>query len=196
MNERVQYIVSQVRMNLSEISQANIQTLDIIYRANQVQNNILLETKCVEKDFEIFLLTGQQSYDFEDENTLDIKEVFSSWGGEIQYIPNNRWRGYKDLTGSRPCYMTVFANKVHFAPVPVTDTDSVTVWAYQTSYEDAITEQNEPEIPKFCDDAIIAGVCAHYDPKNWKEEYRDLVRLINRRVHQKVSKHKETNLEW
>jgi hypothetical protein len=190
MDSRTAGILGQIRLYLKEISQQNVQNGELLYHCNQAQRQILLETKCIEKDYDI-QFSGVQEYDFEE--FLIIKEIFPSWSGKIDYIKNNEWINYKDLTGGNPAYCTVFGSKIYFAPVPTTG--SVKIWAYQSDLETEMEDNVPPEVPKICDRAIVLWVTAQYRPE-LIAEYDKQIKLIKSNLHTKTNKPKESYPNW
>jgi hypothetical protein len=193
MDIRVANILGQIRLNLKQISIQNIVDGELFYQCNEAQRQILLETLCLEKTFDIQFQAGISEYDFFDENTINIKKIFTSWQGNIKYVLNIDWEKYKYTTGSNPYYCTIFSNKIYFAPIPQASTDTAEIWAYQTDIIDEMTVDISPEVPRICDRAIVSWVTAQYtEDQRYYAEYLRQLRLINK-VHAKTSMPKENN---
>ena len=171
MNDRVKGILSDVRLNLKEVSVANIQDGEIFDAAGKVQNDILLRLGGVERSFKVKLTLNQIDYDFANENTYDFNNFFTSWNGELIYKKNIEWNEYKHLNGEHPLYFTIFASKLYFSPKPSSSDDYVEFWGTQYAVINDMDADVEPEIPKVCDDALILGICARFNAKDFTELY-------------------------
>lgn len=195
MDQRIHDIVSEIRSRLSEIHKQNIQNDEIYRKANKIQKELLSELKCVEKEFEVQLLTGVEDYDFYDEQTLDIKSFHPSWEGTLERKRNQDWDSLSS-TGSNPCWVTIFSNKLYFKPVPENNDNTVKVWAYQTGLIYPMDDDIPPEVPDLCDDAIILGVCKEFNRENFIEDYMMERERLRRLFHRKDSIIKVKKSYW
>lgn len=195
MDQRVKDILSQVRLNLKEVDVSAIQDEEIYRKANKIQKELLSEFKCVEKDFRIDLLDGVEDYDFYDEQTLDIKSFHPSWEGTLERKRNQDWDALSS-TGSNPCWVTIFNNKLYFKPIPASNDNHVIVWAYQTGLIYAMDADIPPETPDICDEAIILGVCKEYDRQNFIEDYMLERERLRKLFHRKDSLIRTKKSNW
>lgn len=184
MDQRSADIISQVRLNLSEISDDLLKDGYIYRKADRVQRKLMRELKCVEKEFQIDFAIGVEEYDFIDEKTLDVKLVIPSWEGELIYKPNVEFVTLPTDGANYPVYWTIFDHKVYFRPYPAS-LDNVKIWIIQNDVIYQMDDDIPPETPKYCDDALILGICAEYDPKNWKAEYVEELETLRKNIHVK-----------
>lgn len=163
-DERVKRIVSQVRQYLGEISNVNIQDRHIYNKANFIQTELMLDTKCVEKEFEIILLKDTEDYSFVDENVLAINSYETSWGGTLYKVKNQNWHTISTTGEQYPIYYTIFNNTLKLRPIPLRDDDTIIFRGYQTAVINRMDQDVPPEIPAYCDYALIFGICAEFNP--------------------------------
>lgn len=184
-DQRSQDIVSQVRLNLNQLSTQELKDTHIYRKADRVQRKLMRELKCVEKEFQIDLISGVEDYDFIDEKTLDVKLIMPSWDGPLTYKPNVEFTEYPIDGTTRPIYWTIFDHKVYFRPYPTITDDYVKLWIIQNDVIYPMDADIPPETPAYCDDAVILGICAEYDPKNWKAEYIEELETLRKNIHSK-----------
>lgn len=162
MNSRNQLILSRVRLALKRLNQAAEEDEVLYDYATEVQDDIFL--KCdIEKPFEIILLQNVADYDFAAENKLNIKAIEPSWGGLFEKVSQADWHKYKDITGNRPCYYSIFDQRMYVAPVPKLTTDKLIIKASQVKTIVPIDENVPPELPDIFDNVIVYGICKKYD---------------------------------
>jgi len=159
---RTRNIIDFVKIKLKETAGIDVQEQEIIYASNLIQNQILRETKALEVQIELSLISGTNKYDlakyitqteywegisytWENEpiktydlgsiNIFSIKALIPSWDDseEIKYIANNKWQKAKqEYTGDYPLVYTQFANYIYLAPIPTTN-DTIEIWAYRAA---------------------------------------------------------------
>lgn len=192
MTDRVNEIISQIRYNIGELSNA-VQKGELYNKINRVQSQIMLRTGCLERNFDIVLKKDVQSYDILPESVLVIDKLFTSWKSDLRYQTN--WAKYKDIAGQHPFYYTIYADKIYFAPIPVNDNEIVTVWGRQIGAVNKVDDETDPEIPSVCDEAIIAGVTAMYNP-DYINVYEQQIKLLNSKIHLKTALGREADPNW
>jgi hypothetical protein len=171
------YIVSRVRRKLGEVDISNIPDLEIYELAQEVQNNILNAVR-PEINFSILLVPGQEAYLFPDETTVQISSVLPSWQyGHIEFVPQADWKQYRDMaSGSvgNPFHATIFARTMYLSPVPqscsVPPAASIEFWAHQVASDVPILASGSI-LPRVLDTTLILGICAEYEPENFKLLY-------------------------
>ena len=165
MNERVQKLVSQVRMQLGRLDDSALLNEDIYLTANDIQAQIMMRTMCLEKAFIVALISGKQEYDLSSQGQLRIKEIVTSWDADLIQVPEGAWKNYHNMTGAEPIAFWLFAKKLFLAPVPQSGNETLTIYAYQMDVVNEIDADTPPEIPAYCDFCLTLGVAAQYDPK-------------------------------
>lgn len=181
MDSRVADIVSQIRLNLRQVDVSDIVNGDIYGKAKRVQGDIMLRTRCLEKSFILELTEDVDYVDFTDEKSLHIVKITPSWDCEFSVVPPIKFDDYKDDTDTSNVHITFFARKLWIRPIPTSSGDTITLWGYQTSPLLDVDDDTAPEIPEECDDALILGICAQYDPR-FKADYDSEIDLLQRNV--------------
>lgn len=195
-NARVTDICSQVRLNLGQVGIENIQDGEIHRIAKRVVRDLLRELKPLEISFDVVLVEDQESYDIEDEATLDIKALIPSWDERLEFVDNIRYGEISTTGNNYPVYCTIFNRKLYFRPIPSADDDIVTVWAYQTEPKTDIDTDTAPETPEYLDEAIILGVCAQFSRKDFIEAYELEKNRWKGKIHKKHNQPKTMRLNW
>lgn len=195
MNDRSSKIISQVRLRLGQTSTDDLKNKQIYTIANYIQTDIMLDTKCVEKDFTIYTQAGVESYDFADEETLLIKSYETSWNGLLAYKPQPFWNGLP-TSGGDPIYYSIFDRKIYFRPFPQRTDDTITIKAYQTKVILGMDDDIEPEIPSYADRCLIYGICAEFLPDRFLQMYLELRTQVAINAHNKVGVPLEGNMNW
>jgi hypothetical protein len=190
---RSQNILGRIRLKLGQISPQKVQDEEIYYLMQQAQNAIIKRTKCLEASAEVVTVKDQENYLAPLDGIMEIKNVFTSWGGDVEFVANNDFDRYKGATGSYPAWATLFNKSLYLAPVPVTDGDKITIWAYKSKASTEINKDAEPEIPAELDEALYLGVMKEFDdsyiPKYEQE-------LMTAPVNIKQRKNTQVNSTW
>ena len=154
--------MSRVRLALKRLNQTAEEDEVLMDYATEVQDDIFL--KCdIEKSFEIILIQNVAEYDFAAENKLNIKAIEPSWGGLFEKVSQYEWKNYKDATGERPSWYSIFDNRMFVAPVPKLTTDKLMIKASQVKTIVPIDDVVPPELPDIFDNVIVYGICKKYD---------------------------------
>lgn len=196
MKDRVRKILSQVRTNLGIVNTNELKDKQIYNKANIIQDEIFLETKCKEIEFTIYTKAGEEEYDINLENYSSIKSHDTSWGDKLTYKLITVWNEFSTTGGMYPNYFSLFDKKVLFKPNPLNDDDWIKFYAYQESVIIPMDDDIEPEIPSYADRCLVLGICAEYQPEKFFDRYvyaRDKV-AIN--AHHKIGQPKEPEVNW
>lgn len=183
-DERIKDLVSQIRINLKQESTEQLGDKEIFRKLDRVQRKLMRELKCVEKEFQIDFIVNVEEYDFIDEKNLDIKVVIPSWEGELIYKPVTDFFNYATDGDTTPLYWTIFNHKVYFRPYPQA-LDNVKILALQTDVINKVDGDIPPETPEYCDEALILGVCAEYEPEKYKADFIYELESLRKNVHTK-----------
>jgi len=174
MNSESQLILSLVRTSLRKIGNEVIQKEDIYNLSTLVQSDIMLETKCNEISTSILLETGQNSYPIL-EPIHHIFSIIPSWplsaADKPIYVSRADWNDYKEETGARPIYMTLYAKSLWVVPNTCEVGDSLVLWGYQNFVVTEMDDDHPPEVPKHAYAALVAGICAKIAPDDFVNEY-------------------------
>jgi len=189
-DSRVQDMVSQVRLNLEQVGVENIQNEQIYRKGKRVVRELLRELKPIEKEFVISTVKDQEAYDFSDEKTLDIILIDTSWDENLLIKDKNWFKAQATDGYTYPKYMTIFNSKAYLRPFPANTGDLITVWAYQTDAILDIDENTAPETPEYLDEAVILGICASYNKKNFYDDYVNEIQRWKSVVHKAHSQPK------
>jgi len=196
---RVSNIESMVRLKLKQINKSNIQTQEIYTALNFMQTYIMLETKCLERSFTIDTVAAQEIYDISSEE-VQITFLMTSWKGKIKIVSNKEYPDYEEISGTYPSIMTIFNKSIYLRPIPI-GVNTITVFGKQTAVKTDADASNEPEVPKYCDLALIYGICKELagasavDPsskRTFYEEFLDQINLIIRTCNLKHTQHNTT----
>lgn len=198
MKDRINRIVTQVRLNLGEIATNEIghKNTQIYERANYIQAEIMRECMCVETEIKIILLSGQESYDFKVEDISMIKSHETSWGGLLTHKLNSVWNTIPTTGGQYPVFYTIVDKTIKFRAIPLRNDDEVLFWAYQEEPLIGMDDDIEPETPKYADRCLIMGICAEYNPDKFYPIYKKLKDDVGVHAHKKVGVPKESELNW
>jgi len=200
---RVSNIESIVRLKLNQVNKSNIQTSEIYTVLNFMQTYLMLETKCLERSFTISTVKDQEAYDISSEQVGQITFLMNSWKGKIEIVSNIEYPEYEEISASYPSIMTIFNRSIYLRPIP-TEVNTITLFGKQTSVRTDASASNEPEVPKYCDLALIYGICKELagestiDPsskRTFYEEFIDQKDLIIRTCNLKHSQH-NTRRVW
>lgn len=181
MDSRVADIVSQIRLNLKQVDVADIQNGDIYGKAKRVQGDIMLRTKCLEKEFILELQSGMEYVDFSDYKSLQIFRISPSWNCDLTVVSPLQFEEYKNDTDPSNVHIAFFNRRLYIRPIPTTSGNIIIVWGFQTNPLIDMDDDMPPEVPEECDDALILGICAQYD-KSFKAEYEEEIDLLQRNV--------------
>lgn len=196
MKDRINRITTQVRLNLKEVSTERITNPEIYEKASYIQAEIMKETKCVETDFQIKTVIGQESYDFAIEDVSMIKSLETSWGGQLTYKLNSVWETLSTTGDSYPSFFTIFNKKIKLRPNPLLADETITVWAYQEKPLIKMDDDIEPEIPEYADRCLIYGICAEYAPERFYEQYIAARSRVGVHAHNKIGVSKSPEMNW
>lgn len=194
MNDRNAKIITRVRAKLGELGTANIQNEDIYDNASIVIDDMLQDMKCVEKTFTLYLKEGKTEYLLENKNALLIKKIIPSWDGDLSFEED--WENAKYLTGSYPFAYNIFGNKFIIAPAPTNNSDTINIWAFQTSQINAMDDDFEPETPESIDNVLVLGICAEFNPEKFKLLYEEEKQRKKSLFHAKTTKKYSPNATW
>ena len=90
----------------------------------------------------------------------------------------------------------IFNKKIKFRPNPLIADETITVWAYQEKPFIDMDDDIEPETPEYADRCLIFGICAEYDPNRFYELYIAARSRVGIHAHNKISRAKESELNW
>ena len=201
---RVSEIESVVRRKLDTVANYRVLSGDIYSAINRIQAYLMLETKCVEKAVTISTVASTESYSIASNDLISIVSLFTSWDGDIEFVSNAEWPRYRSAAANYPVFATIQANKIYLRPIP-TSVLTITLWGYQHSVGVLADANNEPEVPKYCDNALIYGVCkeltgeAAIDPQSgltFYQEFIGQVDLIKRNATKKYSYNRKPARVW
>lgn len=190
---RSQNILGRIRLKLGTISQQKVQDETIYYLMQQAQQDIIRRTKCLEDSFEILTTKDLEDYDLSWDGILEIKEIFTSWDGNIDFVADNDFSKYRGSTGPYPRWATIFNRSLYLAPIPAADGDKITVWAYKSRSESEISADVDPEIPVELDEALYLGVMKEFDD-GFIPKYEQA--LITAPTNIKQRKNTQVNSTW
>ena len=174
MIERNEKIFTGVRTRLKAVNKTGLLNMDLLEKANVVQNKIFA-TGYIETSFNIILIKDKWAYDFKGKEALVIKDIYPSWKNKkIVLVADNKWDQYRGKTGTYPVYATIFSRKLYLAPTPTRSDDTLEIWAFQTAVIVPMDEEVPPELDETLDDVIMFGICAEYDPI-FMDQYQTLL---------------------
>lgn len=188
MNDRNKEILTDIRRNLNQLSQQTLRDGQLFNDCNRIQKRIMFVTHCIERQFKIVLKPGKEDYDILNEKIIKINKWFTSWDYDILYKDNYEWEKYRQLSGTRPEYMTIFGGKIYFSPIPTLSGDTVSIWANQIGVITPMDNDTEPELQEICDEALVYGVCQLYDKAKFIDDFNRELALITSQIHHKSSR--------
>lgn len=192
--ERNANIVSDV---MRKLKVADIQVLDkneIFRIATSIQDELLSELHCKEVAIIINTIAGKGEYDYPDESTLLIKNIFTSWEEDLEL--SDYWELDSLLTGTFPTHYIIFDGKFRLPVNQVNDNDTIEIWAFQESTINPIDDVVEPEIPNYLDSLLILGICNEYAPERFAQEYLMKKDSYKGRIHNKTTKKRKVSGAW
>lgn len=197
MNERNSRILSQVRTNLGLLSKTEIRNKVIFNKAYLVQNEILLNTKCVELDLKITLVKGKEDYPIWNQKVQDIEHWFTSWNKKLTQVSKEEYLDNETTGSDYPLIFTSYANKLWFRPIPtISELYTVTFWGRQISTINKMDDEIPPEIPDWVDDCFIDGICSKFNPKEFLDSYLAKRDGIETQVNRILSGNKQKASNW
>lgn len=195
---RTQDIVSEVRLVLGQVGVQNLQDDEIYRKMKRVIRQLLRDLKPIEKEITITTVANQEAYDLEDEKALLIKPgtIETSWGDSLYYVDNIKYKTFSTTGGSHPINMTLMNRKAYLRPIPTNAGDTITFQAYQTDSLIDIDADTPPETPEYLDEAIILGVCALYNKKEFQLDFENEKNRWLASTHLKTVSGKQTHSNW
>ena len=181
-DERVSEIVSQVRLNLNMISQVDLKDRQIYKKANRVQNDIILKTKCVESALRVDIKKNIGDYDIIADHPSYLKSYETSWGGKLFYKELTDFLN-TEIRSGYPSLITLFNNTLKIKPVQTTDCGHIIFYYYPSNVINKMDADVPPEIPYYADTCLIFGICAQFNPKEFMAEYLSLIEDIKSKAH-------------
>ncbi|MGV8131551.1 MAG: hypothetical protein ACP5N7_05630 [Candidatus Pacearchaeota archaeon] len=167
-NQDSKLILSLVKYRLGKIGNTNVLPEEVFKFAKIIQDEILLETKCKQIDFSLDLTSGKTGY-LLDQPLHQIFSIIPSWSKSESDVPKyvnpSEWNDYKEVTGDRPLYFTMFSNKVWLASSNCESGDKITFWGYQTYTTSEMDSEHGPEVPREAFAALAAGICYLFNPE-------------------------------
>ena len=195
-DSRTSDIESQVRLNLAQIGVQNIQAGEIHRKAKRVVRDLIIDLKPIEREITITTVEDQESYDLEDEKALLPKVIETSWDESMYFVDNTTYKTLSTTGNDYPVYMTFFNRQAHLRPIPGSDGDIITLWAYQTDALMDVGENTAPETPEYLDEAIILGICAQYNKKEFQLDYEMEKKKWRSAPHLKHVSSKQVKAQW
>jgi uncharacterized membrane protein len=151
---------------------------DILDRANEVQTDIMMRTKILDKSFTITTMANLSDYVSEINDRFEIRDIINmTTKRSLHYIALANVSKVMNTQGTSPVYVTVYDKEVSFIPTP-TASENITFLTYQKSVQEPMGIDVEPELPVSCDNAIIHGTMAKYDPKMFELYQVDINLLL------------------
>jgi len=197
MDDRVRTILSQVRLNLKQVSISNLADGEIYGKAQLVQNEILLKTKCIEKSFKIVFKKNKEDYDCLFSGIRNISNIYTSWNGKIKIDSVREDYLNRSISGEAcPYYVNFFAERAWFRPIPQRDTDYVIIDGKQITIIHKMDKDIPPEIPSYADGCLIDGICSKYDMKTFLPIYIAKLDLISGEKNNQLSHKKQKQSNW
>lgn len=165
-NVNSKLILSLVKFRLNKIGNNNANPEEIFRFATIIQDELLLDTKCKQIEVTLNLENGKTGY-LLDQPLHHIFSIIPSWPisyGVPEFIDPGQWNDYKEETGERPSFYTIFANKIWLAPPTVQTGDKLTFWGYQTNSTTEIDIDHGPEVGREVIPALVAGILSMFNP--------------------------------
>lgn len=191
MNERVADLISQVRTYVGEINTIEPQML--YNRFNRVQNQIFREIR-PEIEFKLNGIDYVEGFEFGDQKTFLLKKIFNNWQGDLTKVDPSKWDVYKDTSYGYPVYYTIFNSKLYLAPAPLSG-QNLTIWAHQMELLNKMNDDVPPELPTYCDEALILGTAAKYNIE-FEGLFRQELDRVTSLPHLKDTGLRTTEMDW
>lgn len=197
---RTEKIVESIKGNLDRAGIISEED-EIIAYCNEVQDDIMLKTQVAEKIFTITTVAGQDDYENEIDDCYQIRDIVNiTTKRKIDYVPLVSWASVAfTVRGSEPQFVTTYQNTISFAPTP-TSVNKIAIVTFQKATKElmSLIDEIEPELPLYCDNAIIQGVLAKFDA-NRLPLYAEALDSVRRNTSKFVGKrnfHNQTEASW